>query len=183
MVKTDKTLPYSSVDSPAEGVKASGGRADALCSRGGRAVAIEFKCGENGGGDSWDVRLWSEAQRAWAITYCLPAPFSTPYWVWLTLGSDEPQMSLESHKPRKSWLVPHQVMLEAVERVSVYQNTLPYLSGKGYGREMQDQQIDAIHLFPKWELKWFKGGWTIPTDHMFYRLYVLPPALPMFGVN
>jgi len=179
MVKTDKTLPYSSVESPAEGVKAAGGRADALCSRGGRAVAIEFKAGY----DSWDVRLWTEAQRGWALTYCLAAPFSTPYWVLLTLGTDQPQLTGDQYKPRRSWLVPFHAMLKAVERVSIYQNTLPYLASRGYGRAMQDRQIDAIHLFPEWELKWVSGGWTIPTDHLFYKLYISPVALPMLGVN
>jgi len=173
ITRADITERFATGDAP--------GRADIMVARGGRSCMVECKYSENG----FDLDEWRDNQREWSDIYCSAAPFSTQYWLCLTLGSDRAGLDQTRFSPKRSWLVPREFMLEVDKRFRPIQKTIPYRVGPGYSLELQAKGWDAIKLFASFELPWGKlpsekSGWTVPSSHIFYQMYVAPPALPMF---
>ena len=129
------------------------GRADLACSRGGRAVNIEIKQGKAG----FLLTNWREPQREWAAWTTQP-PFSTPYYMFLTLGEHPATYDPSKYLPKRSWLIPYTVLLEVDTIISPHQKTIPMRVGKGMNKEMQRLSLDAITLLKDYELQWNKTG-------------------------
>lgn len=129
------------------------GRADLACSCGGRAVNVEIKQGKTG----FMLSNWREPQREWAAWTTQP-PFSTPYYLFLTLGEHPATYDPAKYLPKRSWLIPYDVLLEIDSIVTPHQKTLPMRVGKGMKKEMQDRKLDAITLLGGYELEWNKSN-------------------------
>lgn len=159
--RTDPTTQLATVESP--------GRADVMAAKGGRAVFIEIKNGR----DSFPFGNLRDNQREWAERYCLPSPYSNPYWIWLSLGGDPPHRNPEKYKPRKTWLLPYDVFLDIEATVKPIQMSLVYRCAPGMKREIQDRKLDAINLLSGWELTWEGNStWGIPDSHPFNTLFI-----------
>lgn len=129
------------------------GRADLACSRGGRAVNIEIKQGKTG----FLLTNWREPQREWAAWTTKP-PFSTPYYMFLTLGEHPATYDPKKYLPKRSWLIPYDVLLEIDQKITPYQKTLPMIAAKNMRKEMQALKLDAVTLLADYELQWNKTG-------------------------
>lgn len=166
------------------------GRADIFASRMNKPVFIEVKRGT----DAFDLTSWRVPQRLWGQWVQSP-PFKTPYWIFLTIGMHPPNYNPEKYKPRRSWLVPYDDMLDVESQVIGIQNRLVYQAGKGMRTEIQEQNLDAVTLLAEWELDWnggsdlikpswakslkemdtvvhYGGFWTIPEKHPFYAKFL-----------
>jgi hypothetical protein len=54
---------------------------------------------------------------------------------------------------------------------TIPQGSIPYLTTKGMLLTLQEQQLDAHHLWNKLELV-YDRGWKVPETHSFYSLYI-----------
>ena len=144
LTRTDVTAQFIGHDK-----KDDIGRADMFAARGGKAVNVEVKRGISG----FLMTEWRENQRKWAEWSSQP-PFCVPYYLYLTIGTHPPTYNPLNYLPRKSWLIPFKVVLQAEEKIVAYQKTLPMRVGKGMNKTMQELKLDAITLFEKYELKW-----------------------------
>lgn len=183
MTRSDPTTKF--VESP--------GRADYLIAGRGMAIAIEVKSGLDG----WSPGELRENQREWAEKYCIPPPFSTPYWIYLTIGVDPeayvegkarktPHASKPSvYMPRRTWLFPY-VMIHRIERaLEGIQSTLPYRARKGLSTEIQRIGLDAHSLLRGYELCWHKPrsvarpSWFSEAGKPYsYGLWLIPDGHP-----
>lgn len=151
------------------------GRSDLIVLKNGKGAAVEIKSGNKG----FNFSDWRENQREWAKVYC--AMCNVPYWIWLNLGETRLKGDLAKGKLlRRAWLIPEKDFLEAEEKIKSVQTTLPYEAVKGYSTFLQDNNLDALTLFKKYELSWSKLNipwtptqskycWYIPNEHPFYK--------------
>jgi hypothetical protein len=151
--------------------------ADLIAYRGGRVVAIEVKSALDGSAfnlcapDSGNG--WREGQRRWAF-WCRNF-LHTEYFIAVFYETE--------HSPwrakRTCFLVPYPAILEAFQKVSPYQKSLPYFATAGYKQELQDGRIDARNLWSEYELRWSgKSVWEIPERHIIRDILLTKP-LPL----
>lgn len=137
------------------------GRADMFAARNGKAVNIEAKQGSTG----FMMSNWRENQREWA-RWTSGHPFNITYWIFLTLGEHPATYNPEKYLPKKTWLLPFNVMIDAENKIIEYQKTLPMRVGKGMNKVMQEKKLDAITLFSKYELVWSGAGTLVKPEWM-----------------
>lgn len=161
------------------------GRADIFAGKNGKAINVEVKRGN----ERFQFDDWREPQRNWA-SYTESDPYNIPYWLFFTLGTDPPNWSDEKYLPRRSWLMPYQIFLEAEQIISPYQKSIVYRVKKGMNKKIQDNNYDAITLFKLYELKWagsnsllrphwlgeslqttYGGFWYVQNNHPLTRLF------------
>lgn len=150
------------------------GRADATATRNGRSVFIEVKCAQANDENSFDFDEYRENQREWAEEYCLNEPYNNPLFVALTIGGDKPHLSPEKgYKPRKLYLLPYRHFQKLEEKIRVYQDSIPYLADKGHNKEMQERNLDAVHLLANYELPYSPKDhiYILPEHHLFNRYF------------
>lgn len=137
------------------------GRADTFAARNGKAVNIEAKQGSTG----FMMTNWRENQREWG-RWSSGYPFNIPYFVFLTLGVHPATYNPEKYLPKKTWLLPFNVMIDAEQKIIDYQKTLPMRAGKGMNKAIQEKKLDAITLFSKYELVWASQNTLIKPEWM-----------------
>ena len=130
----------------------TGGRPDYFCTLGTYGFLVEVKAARS----SFAFSLFTERQREFAKWYV--NDLHGDIYIWLSMG-----MRVNSREyPRKTWFIPLKDFLVVEALIGEYQNSLPYLAEKGYKLELQDQQLDAVHLLASWELEWQGGGlWSV----------------------
>jgi hypothetical protein len=154
-VRTDPTAKFATKDEP--------GRADRMVVCKGRGCYIEIKDGYNAFSFS-DLR---PNQRQWIEEVALKKE-QTSVWIWLVLGDSPPDRNPLLYNSRQAWLFPFSVFMEAEARVEPYSGSIPYRAGKGYRKELQEQHLDAVHIFARYALRWHKGQWKLPLPHLFW---------------
>ncbi len=186
ITRTDVTSKFSGVNGK------DIGRADIFAARNGRAVNIEVKNGKHG----FNLEDWRSNQRQWA-EYTMRPPFSIPYYVYLTLGIHPANYRNDVYLPKRTWLIPYDVMIEVNQKIMQFQKTLVYCIKKGMNKNIQKHKLDAISLLEPYELKWKKNGslekpswtyylesedrrnvnyggfWVIPENHEFTRRFLV----------
>lgn len=117
---------------------------------------------------------WRQGQIDWAdkfeqltgLSYWLAAIFETedtPHKSMLRKSSGKGKL------PRAAFLVPFEIALLTKEGLP--QSSLPYLAKKHYSIEMQENKLDACHIWSDFVLDW-NGKWVIPETHCFYQQYL-----------
>lgn len=92
-------------------------------------------------------------------------------WIFLELGTD--RTNSKSSKRRRAWLVPINTLLSIETLCEVYGlKSLPLDKSTTNRKDVLKSKIYATQLLSQWELPWEKGGWTLPKNHMFYKLYI-----------
>jgi hypothetical protein len=161
-------------------------------------IGVNVECKQ--GGDGVDMTHLRENQREWAEKFSLAEPFCTPYWIFLTIGTDSAMTTMGKlrkiykknkpsiYLPKKTWFVPYEKYIEVENKIKPYQSTLPYMIRPGMRREMQDNMLDALTLFKGYELVWnpsnslLKPAWFSPkTDEKFgYGIWTIPESHPFW---
>ncbi len=144
LTRTDPTTAL-----PQWNTASDSGRADIVLVKNGKGVHVEVKRGT----DSFNLGGWRDNQRAWALRSTQP-PFSTPYWLYLTLGTDPASYRDDAYRPKRSWLIPLSVLERCIVEISPHQSSIPYRLTKGSRKVMRDNRWDAITLFEHYELEW-----------------------------
>ncbi len=170
------------------------GRADIFAGHGGKPVHVEVKRGL----DAFNLDDWRENQREWA-RYTMDYPFEIPYWLFFTMGKDQPHYSEDKgYSPRKSWLIPYQVFMDADAQIRPYQKSIVVRVKKGVNKNVQRLKLDAVTLFDGYDLLWqpanslikpvwmmskesreanitetYGGFWVVPKKHPFYTAFAL----------
>lgn len=144
------------------------GRADVIAGWNGQLIFVEVKDGKK----SFSFARWEDHQRRWAAA--VERVCRLPYWLFLVMGTDNPNYNPEKYTPKRAWLLPGRTML-AVERLLMpYQASIPYRAGKGYSKVLQERELDAVHLLHKYELPWGKGRYDLPQTHPFFTAFQPP---------
>lgn len=152
------------------------GRPDLMCWRGGRMTMVEIKDALT----AFPFANFEQTKRDYAAKYCYSSPYNIDVWIWLCLGTGQPQWKPEKI-PRLSWLIPLVEWYKVEEKVKPHQLSLPYRVGRGYNKIMQELKLDALNLLKNFTLEWKGSGiWTLSLKHPFSELYLSPQALPMY---
>lgn len=158
-VRDDKTRKNESGEDP--------GRADLGCIRGGKGVFVEIKTAKA----SFQFKSWKQNQRDWAVKTDRRNGSET--YVWVTIGSNPPNYNPQKYKPRRSFCIPYRALLDAIEEISPYQQSIPYrLPKKGGKKIMRENGFEFVTMFAEYEVCWENGAWHIPTTHPFYSKYI-----------
>jgi hypothetical protein len=159
-------LGFATLSDPTLPVQARGGfesgRPDIWAIRNAVGVCVECKRFT----ERFPFSAWTERQRKWAEEH--DRENGVPYWLYITLG-----MNVNSKlMPQKTWLLPYTAMLEVERVVGQYQQSLPYIAGKGMRREIQEQHLDAVTMLRGYELMWNKElkCFMPPAGHLFMVL-------------
>lgn len=73
-------------------------------------------------------------------------------------------------RPRRLWLVDWGDWRAVMASVGQYQDSLPYIAGKGFNKQLQKLEWDMDRLLSNYELERKTGGWVLPSDHSLLRL-------------
>lgn len=68
-------------------------------------------------------------------------------------------------RPRRLWLIDWAYWRSLTEDVSEFQNSLPYIAGKGFSKDLQELGWDMDRLLSNYELERKTGGWILPPGH------------------
>jgi len=60
------------------------------------------------------------------------------------------------------YLIPWNRWKEMEERIAPYQLSIPLEAGKGFKTELQEQQLDILHIFTPYEIKREDASWLLP---------------------
>lgn len=60
------------------------------------------------------------------------------------------------------YLVPWDSWKQIEKQIAPYQSSIPYRAGKGFRRELQDEQLDLLNLCRPFELNRQDGRWHLP---------------------
>jgi len=98
---------------------------------------------------------------------------------WLALGTRLGRAGAKN-EPRRLWLIPWRDWLSEIEHVlRPHRLSLPLTKCKGQKpMAVQELGLNAINLLAKWELQWYNGGWTVPSNHIFSRMLNLSSRPP-----
>lgn len=94
---------------------------------------------------------------------------------WLTLwavdnGLGYLAIGTVGARPRRLWLVDWKCWQTVMRQVGGVQDSLPYIAGKGFRKELQELGWDMDRLLEQFELTRKIGGWVLPPGHSLLRL-------------
>lgn len=143
------------------------GRFDVMVMRNGRVAFVEVKNDTF----SFSFAQFQQNKRDWLK---IMEPFRISSWLFLLLGDRPPSYNKETYvHARRAWLIPIEEYFAAEQLLTPIQNSIPMIASKGYSKVLQEQKLDAIHLFAPYELSWSKGSWELPEDHIFRSVFDL----------
>lgn len=124
----------------------------------GRSAVIEVKA------------LNLEQQKSFAFSNVTPEQR-----VWLDRWADDDgpgylAIGTVGVRPRRLWIVDWIYWQEVEDSVGEIQNSLPYIAGKGFRKELQEMGQDMDRLLSNHELIRKAGGWVLPPDHSLLTL-------------
>lgn len=128
--------------------------------------AIEVKTGFNG---TFRFADWRPNQREWGLRY--DDETHNLYWLAIVFEGLDSVPFKGMRKSRHAFLLPQDAVYLAEKQIP--QESLPYRAGKGMLLEVQEKNLDALHLWASFALDWDKG-WRIPRNHSFYCSYINP---------
>lgn len=166
-VRADLTTRFATAEDP--------GRSDITFIYKRRGTYIECK----DGGVIWSfkstdpTRGWTAQQRRWAKD---KISHGSDVWLWLRIGTHPANYDPRKFKPMRTYLIPAQVALSAVEQAEALgSKSIPYRAYKGMSIALRECGLNCEALFSKYALMWLgsdENAWGIPEDHPFYEGYI-----------
>ena len=158
-------------------VKPPIGRPDILAlNPNGPSIVVEVKVFPKPENPGWGPASFrfsriEDKQRAWLSNWQEDRkPFSPG--AFLALGTIHGRTNSKTN-PRKLWLVPWPEWLQVEERLRPIQASLPLGVRKGLKKQIQNQNLDALTLLARWELRWTNTEWYVPPGHSLHIKSVL----------
>jgi hypothetical protein len=140
------------------------GRPDILVnSAHGPGVYIEVKVLNLREGTSFPFSKITAQQRKYMVR-----AIEDEYRCYLALGTVN--QNREMHGKRKLWIIdwPYWLMVEGTVR-EANQECLPYKVGAGYGKAMQDRELDMLSLLGEYACYRANNKWHVPHGHSLWQ--------------
>lgn len=109
-------------------------------------------------------------QRSFAFNSVTPEQHKWLDWWAADLGLGYLAIGTVGIRPRRLWLVDWRCWQTVTRQVGEIQDSLPYIAGKGFRKELQELGWDMDRLLEQFELTRKTGGWVLPPDHSLLRL-------------
>ena len=126
----------------------------------GRTIIVEVKILNLSKDKSFAFSNIEDEQRKWLSRWTEDGG-----WAYLALGTIGTKRG-----QRQLWLVPWVVWQLTEKIVRKHQDSIPYIAGKGFKKEMQDDKIDILHLFPLFEAEWKDSRWSLLDQHELWYI-------------
>ena len=72
---------------------------------------------------------------------------------------------------RQLWIVDWDEWLFTEGLIEPYQQSIPLIAGSGFKKELQEGELDLIHLLADYECNWEDGKWRLPEYHSLWQDY------------